>query len=242
MGDEAPPTESLKGFTVFLIGLVGLVVLTMLIVALDMWAWIVPITLGHIAAVAFSVPSFSVKWLTNFSTKVFFTTLAVTTLPLALDAASQPGTGPAEADGSTPRPGEPGSAETEPASGEPSSPSSPDSGTLQKPIEPVTIREVITTVDEVVETYAKNQIAGERKYSGARISITGRAVRVREALGTGILVLGSRFSDNELELSFAEEGEPSLAEVEPRQNVTADCREITEMMGVLVLSDCRSVK
>jgi hypothetical protein len=106
-----------------------------------------------------------------------------------------------------------------------------------------TSRKVVsTTVDDVLDIYEANQIAGERRFSGAKILISGKTERVREAFGTGILILKSVKSGRTLELYFTENGESDLGEVMPGQRVIAECYQAIEMMGAVTISDCRSVK
>lgn len=101
-------------------------------------------------------------------------------------------------------------------------------------------KEVIADVDEILNDYAKNQIAGDRKYGDAKVLINGEALRVREALGTGILDIASRSGD-EMELYFAEEGEADIAAVEPGQKVQVTCYAVIEIMGNVAASDCTNV-
>lgn len=228
-----------------------LVASAVLVAALDEFKWVVPITWGHLGALACTLERVRAPGFRAVATRMTSLILAASATVFALIADS----GPSRSGAKVPTPIQsldPGldAHERAPATKTPSPPAPqkfPENEIAPRPQVPRVeiqrrVKTVSTTVDEVVQTYAKNQIAGERKYSGARISISGKAVRVREAFGTGILILKSPRSDNELELYFAEEGEPSLAEVEPGRNVTADCREIMEMMGALVLGDCRSVK
>ncbi len=101
--------------------------------------------------------------------------------------------------------------------------------------------EVRTTVDEILNTYAANQVAGDQKFGDAKLVVSGQAVRVREAMGTGILVLGSAKSDQTLDLYFAEEGNKDLGKVQPGDQVEATCYAILEAMGSVTLSDCTTV-
>lgn len=107
---------------------------------------------------------------------------------------------------------------------------------------PVAKKSVSTTVDEVLKTYADNQMAGERKFGGAEIMVAGRVERVREAFGIGILVLRSNRADGPLELSFVEAANDDLIALTPGQSVNAVCYGIVELMGAVSLGDCRSVK
>lgn len=229
-----------------------LVVSGVLVSLLDESRWIVPITLAHVGALAVVLKGFHVPGFRNVATKTSFLVLAAfaTVFALAAGASTSRSEGDVLTEIATRNPAGVDQAPQEDVTKRPvpTIPQKlPEAEIASKPPTATagsrsTMRTVSTTVDEIVETYAKNQIAGDRKYSGVAISIAGRAVRVREAFGTGILVLKSPRSNNELELYFAEEGEPSLAEVAPGKSVTADCRSITEMMGALVLGDCRSVR
>lgn len=209
-------------------------------------AWVIPITLGHIAALAFVKSSFAVPSFTNLSTKIVFTLLACISLLFAAAGT--------QAEKEKQKPPIPeidvSAAPADEASVAPSLPVPPPE-TAPTPVSPPTqsapiakppIREVRTTVDDILQTYAENQIAGERKFGNSKVVIQGTAVRVREVLGTGILVLASRRSGASMELSFSEAGNSSLADVKPRQLVTAECYSAYEAMGAVLLGDCRSVK
>ena len=111
--------------------------------------------------------------------------------------------------------------------------------TIQSVAKPTPV--LTTTVDEILETYAENQIAGARKFDNRRVEVTGVAKRVREALGTGILVLRSPNTGSELELYFTEAAEVQLADVKAGRPTRAVCLRTFEIAGNVAMSDCREV-
>jgi hypothetical protein len=235
----APPAWTL-GFG--LIGAVSLFAVSIVVVALlGAAAWIVPITFFHLAALAHIRPGLRLLGLTSKTVKVGSLFYA---FPLAIVAAGASSNSEnadlasLDAPATTPPPTVPASpapVPTVPASPAPA-PSAPPAP--QAP----PLRDVSTTVDEMLQIYADNQIAGERKFANARVKISGTTVRVREALGTGILVLGSQRSAKRLELYFSKEGNQSLSEITPGQRVEAECYSVLEMLGEVLVGDCRSVK
>ena len=242
---------------------VGLFVASIIsVILLSELSWVIPLTHLHIAGLAFARREFSVSGFSNASTKVAFATLAALSFAMAAAETSRvakldqensppaaPRTPPIDETNIRPTAAVPAPA---PASASASAPATPPSATrpppptsavdagVKSPARP-SVKEVSTSVDDILRTYADNQIAGERKFSNAKLTISGRVVRVREAFGTGILVLGAA-SGNSLELYFTESGEATLGEVSPGQSVKAVCYVIIEAMGAVALSDCRSVK
>ena len=63
-------------------------------------------------------------------------------------------------------------------------------------------------------------------------------MRVREALGTGVLVLQTADPARPLDLYFEEEGERDLISLRSGLTVTATCGAAIEMAGVIALSNC----
>lgn len=99
-----------------------------------------------------------------------------------------------------------------------------------------------TNVDNLLDEFAENQIAAQRKFGKGAVHIRGVTVRVREALGTGILVLASaKNRSRTVDLYFAESAETQLAEVRANLPTEAVCLATIELAGEVVLSDCRSV-
>lgn len=76
-------------------------------------------------------------------------------------------------------------------------------------------------VSEVVSIFERNQIAGAQKFEDRRTVITGKALRVREALGMGFLVLTATQDQTSVELAFDERGTTQLGEVSPGDKMGA---------------------
>ncbi len=92
------------------------------------------------------------------------------------------------------------------------------------------------TIDEIHDKFARNQIAGATFFETRTAIIPAVAVRVREALGTGILVVRSPRTGREMELGFNERGTRQLAEIEPSDRIEATCPEILEAMGQIIIA------
>lgn len=103
---------------------------------------------------------------------------------------------------------------------------------------PVPVRKEIVriTIDEIQEKFAKNQIAGAQFFETRTALIPGVAVRVREALGTGILIVKSPKTGLEMEIGFNEHGTRQLGEVEPKDRIEATCPSIHEAMGQVIIA------
>ncbi len=217
-----------------LIGIVSVLVL----IALGDARLLIPITLGYVAALSFVKPDFFFPGFTNVSTKTCFIILTMTAVLFSNLEASKTAQEPREKASTEAFPDDekaPPEVASEPEiTAETRAPPEPAPS-------PAPIKAVSTTVDELLETYAANQIAGERRFSNAQVSISGKAIRVRESFGTGILILASARAGKNLELSFAEVGERELANVGPGQRVTAVCYDIDEIGGSIFVDDCRSV-
>ncbi len=100
---------------------------------------------------------------------------------------------------------------------------------------------ITTNIDDILDTYEANQIGGLKKFGGATLKITGEVVRVREAMGVGIIVLASPDSGRELELGFSDAATNMLAPLLPGDNIEATCPSIVEAMSVIVVGGCSNV-
>ena len=98
----------------------------------------------------------------------------------------------------------------------------------------------LVTAVRILEDYDENQIRAQSLYD-RQVRISGRVVRVREALGTGILVLQTGDADRPLDLYFTERGERDLLTVRARSTVVASCGGVIEMAGMIAMSDCTAV-
>ena len=98
----------------------------------------------------------------------------------------------------------------------------------------------LVTPDSILIDYAENQVRAQRLYD-REVRVRGRVIRVREALGTGILVLASKAPELSLELYFADQANEDLALVRSGSIVTATCHAAIEIAGAVALSDCRSI-
>ena len=101
---------------------------------------------------------------------------------------------------------------------------------------------VSTDVDDILDTYAENQIAGREKFERHGVNIRGRVTRVREALGTGIVVLSSPHSNRDLEISFSDRDTKKLSVLKHGDNIVATCPEVSEGMGNVFVSECSDVE
>lgn len=98
-----------------------------------------------------------------------------------------------------------------------------------------------TNVDEILDAYEANQIGALKKFGNATLKITGEVIRVREAMGTGIIVMRSQNNDRELELYFADSATNMLAPLDPGEIIEATCPDILEVMSVVVVGGCLDV-
>lgn len=101
--------------------------------------------------------------------------------------------------------------------------------------------EVRLNVSAIRAMFSDNQIKGAQFFEHRTALIQGQVVRVREALGTGFLVLRSPSSAPESELAFDEAGTKQLGEVRQGDNVEATCPEVVEMMGQVIIA-CTGLK
>lgn len=101
---------------------------------------------------------------------------------------------------------------------------------------------ISASIDEIHDLYAKNQIAAAKKFEGQQIRITGKAVRVREAMGTGFLILRSIGTGLEQEFGFSDTGTALLADVSPGDTVTIICPGVVEGMGMIFIAGCSDLK
>lgn len=91
--------------------------------------------------------------------------------------------------------------------------------------------EVRVDIDEILRRYAQNQIGAAQYFEGKTAIVSAKAVRVREALGTGILVAQSTKTGKRLEIGFDEQGTRELGDIEPGDRIEARCPKINEAMG-----------
>lgn len=98
-----------------------------------------------------------------------------------------------------------------------------------------------TSIDELLDAFAANQVAAAKKY-GRPIQLTGKVVRVREAWGTGILILKSPTSGREHEFGFSDAGTKKLADIQSGQSVTITCPAALEAMSVMLVGGCSDIE
>ena len=98
-----------------------------------------------------------------------------------------------------------------------------------------------TSIDELLDAFATNQVAAAKKY-GRPIQLTGKVVRVREAWGTGILILKSPTSGREHEFGFSDAGTKKLADIQSGQSVTITCPAALEAMSVVLVGGCSDIE
>lgn len=105
-----------------------------------------------------------------------------------------------------------------------------------------TPKEVVETdIDELIAVYERNQIEGLQRFGGSTLRISGEVVRVREVLGTGVLVMKSPETGEVMELGFSEAGTPKLGTLRPGNRVVASCPGAFEALAEVFLNDCSDV-
>lgn len=97
-------------------------------------------------------------------------------------------------------------------------------------------QDVRISIDELQDMFAKNQVAGAQFFETHTAIIPGRAVRVREALGTGILIIQSPQTGRQMEIGFNDKGTRQLGAVKPGDDVEATCPEVNEMMSQIIVA------
>jgi hypothetical protein len=88
-----------------------------------------------------------------------------------------------------------------------------------------------TSVEAVHSMFAENQIGGAQFFQSRAAVLTGEVMRVREALGVGILAFRSDESGMTTELAFSGEAAASLGELRSGSRVRVTCPVIEEFMG-----------
>ncbi|MEO6080365.1 MAG: hypothetical protein ABIQ86_11370 [Steroidobacteraceae bacterium] len=99
---------------------------------------------------------------------------------------------------------------------------------------------VAISVEEIRAMFAENQIGGAQFFETRKAVLTGDVVRVREALGAGILVFKSAKSGLEVELAFDGEGTKMLGSLRSGSRVEVTCPIIQEVFGQVMIG-CSSV-
>lgn len=97
------------------------------------------------------------------------------------------------------------------------------------------------TIDEIQEKFAKNQIAGAQFFETRTALIPGVAVRVREAIGAGILIVRSPKTRLEMEIGFGERGTQQLGDIKPGDRIEATCPMVYEALSQVIIA-CDSVE
>jgi hypothetical protein len=89
--------------------------------------------------------------------------------------------------------------------------------------------------------FVENQIGGAQFFETRKAVLTGEVVRVREALGAGILVFKSAKSGLEVELGFDGEGTRMLGSLRSGNRVVVTCPVVQEILGQVMIG-CSSVR
>ena len=96
--------------------------------------------------------------------------------------------------------------------------------------------DVKVSLKEIFGQFENNQVKAARYFDENVALIPIRVVRVREALGTGIIVTDTRIDDRQIELFFDEAGTRRLENLDPGSRVVATCPSISEAMGQVIIA------
>ncbi len=107
---------------------------------------------------------------------------------------------------------------------------------------PDPISAIETDIDELSAVFRRNQIEGRQRFDNGPLKIHAEVVRVREAVGIGILVLTSPDSGEILEVGFTNRATPKLGAVMPGQRVVVTCPKASATMSSVVRSACHDVE
>ena len=88
--------------------------------------------------------------------------------------------------------------------------------------------------------FAENQVGGAQFFQTRKAVLTGDVVRVREALGAGILVLKSAKTGIETDLAFDEQGTKMLGNLHSGNRVEVTCPIVEEVFGQIMIG-CTTV-
>lgn len=102
--------------------------------------------------------------------------------------------------------------------------------------------EVDTDIDELLEVYSRNQIEGLQRFGSVTLKVSGEVVRVREALGTGIVIMRSPQTGAVMEIGFSQSGTPKTGALKPGDSVIVTCPGASEALGQIFLSNCSDVE
>ena len=108
--------------------------------------------------------------------------------------------------------------------------------------DPDPISAIETDIDELSAVFRRNQIEGRQRFGNGPLKIHAEVVRVREAVGIGILVLTSPDSGEILEVGFTNRATPKLGAVMPGQRVVVTCPKASATMSSVVRSACSDVE
>lgn len=111
-----------------------------------------------------------------------------------------------------------------------------------RPIATTESQIIQTSIDELLAAYEANQVAAAKKFGNAPIQVSGKVVRVREALGTGFLVLKSTTSGQTHEFGFSDEGTKKLGSLNPGDQVSIICPTVWEAMSIVMVGGCSDVE
>ncbi|WP_057884207.1 hypothetical protein [Tsuneonella troitsensis] len=101
---------------------------------------------------------------------------------------------------------------------------------------------LVTTIDEVLDAYAANQIAAAKRFGSTPVEISGEVVRVREAFGTGFAILRSLKTNREQEFGFSDGGTKQLVAVSPGDRVKVTCPNVMEAMSIVLTVNCSKIE
>lgn len=112
--------------------------------------------------------------------------------------------------------------------------------TEQSP-EPV-VEMIEATADELLNSYKENELAGDEKYKGKTLIITGKINSIQSGLGDTPFILLNAGGDMEFALPqahFSNSEKQSLLELKKGTNVKLQCIGDGEIGGTPMLKDCK---
>ncbi len=108
----------------------------------------------------------------------------------------------------------------------------------------IVVETVEVTADELLAAYKENELAGDQKYKGKTLVVTGVLDSIQSGIGDApflLLKAGDEYEFNMPQAHFDKSETDSLVALKKGESITVQCVSGGEVMGSPMLNECKVI-
>ncbi len=108
----------------------------------------------------------------------------------------------------------------------------------------IIVETVEVTADELLAAYKENELAGDQKYKGKTLVVTGVLDSIQSGIGDApflLLKAGDEYEFNMPQAHFDKSETESLVALKKGESITVQCVSSGEVMGSPMLNECKVI-